>query len=135
MPEIKSQDVTSELSVNSFENLINFCNMKKEIKLKYELETNVNLVTFNEGRIEIAFNEKLDKNFIKSLSNKLYEWTKKRWIISLSKKEGAISKKQEEKIIKNKLFENAKKNTIYKTVLETFPDAELIDIKNEDKYD
>ena len=135
-PKIKPQDVTNELIIGSFEDLIDLCNKKKEIKLKYELENNVNLVTFAAGRIEIAFNENLDKDFIKDLSNKLYEWTYKRWIISLSKKEGAISKKQEKQINKNKIFEDAKKSTIYKKVLETFSDAELIDVKlNEDRKD
>ena len=135
-PKIKPQDVTNELIIGSFEDLIDLCNKKKEIKLKYELENNVNLVTFAVGRIEIAFNENLDKDFIKDLSNKLYEWTYKRWIISLSKKEGAISKKQEKQINKNKIFEDAKKSIIYKKVLETFSDAELIDVKlNEDRKD
>jgi len=135
-PKIKSQDVTNELIIGSFEDLIDLCNKKKEIKLKYELENNVNLVTFAAGRIEMAFNENLDKDFIKDLSNKLYEWTYKRWIISLSKKEGAISKKQEKQINKNKIFEDAQKSTIYKKVLETFSDAELIDVKlNEDRKD
>ena len=135
-PKIKPQDVTNELIIGSFEDLIDLCNKKKEIKLKYELENNVNLVTFAAGRIEIAFNENLDKDFIKDLSNKLYEWTYKRWIISLSKKEGAISKKQEKQINKNKIFEDAQKSTIYKKVLETFSDAELIDVKlNENRKD
>ena len=62
------------------------CNTKKEIKLKYELETNVNLVSFDNQRIEIAFNENLDKDFVKDLSLKLFEWTQKRWIITFSKK-------------------------------------------------
>ena len=135
-PKIRSEDTVSELNISGFEDLINLCNEKKEIKLKYELETNVNLVTFTEGRIEISFNENLDKDFIKDLSNKLYEWTNRRWIISLSKKEGAISKKQEKKINKTKLFEEAKKNKIYRKFLETFDDAELIDVKkNMDKND
>ena len=112
------------------------CIKKKEIKLKYELESNVNLVTFVEGRIEIAFNENLDKDFIKELSNKLYEWTNTRWIISLSKKKGLISKKQEEKTNKDKIFDNVKKNKIYNTVLEILPDAELVEFKkNEHKDD
>ncbi len=136
VPKIKSKDTTDELTIGNFEDLINLCNSKKEIKLKYELENNINLVTFAEGRIEIAFNENLDKEFIKDLSNRLYEWTKKRWIISLSKKEGAISKKQEEKLSKTKIIEDAKKSIVYKKVLETFSDAELIDVKmTEDQND
>ncbi len=135
-PKIKSQETTSKLFINNFEELIELCIKKKEIKLKYELESNVNPVTFVEGRIEIAFNENLDKDFIKELSNKLYEWTNTRWIISLSKKKGLISKKQEEKTNKDKIFDNVKKNKIYNTVLEILPDAELVEFKkNEHKDD
>ena len=98
--------------------------------MKYELETNVNLVSFENQRIEISFNEKLDKEFIKNLSSKLYEWTNNRWIISLSKKNGEPSKKEKDIILKKELLDNAKKSEVYKKVLETFPDAELIDIDN-----
>ena len=37
------------------------------MKLKYELEKNVNLVKFENGRIEISFNDNLDKDFIRDL--------------------------------------------------------------------
>ena len=135
-PKIKSQETTSKLFINSFEELISLCVKKKEIKLKYELESNINLVAFAEGRIEIAFNENLDKDFIKELSKKLYEWTNIRWIISLSKKKGLISKKQEEKANNDKIFENAKKSKIYNKVLEILPDAELVEFNtNKDKHD
>ena len=135
-PKVKSENITSETRIDSFIELINLCNKKKEIKLKYELENNVNLVTFSEGFIEIAFNDQLDKDFIKNLSNKLYEWTNIRWIISLSKKEGAISKKQQEEINKKNLFSKVKKSEVYKKVLETLPDAELINVDlNEEKED
>ena len=128
-PNIKPDETVNYLSIENFESLIQLCNFKKEIKLKYELENNINLVSFSEGWIEIAFNEKLDKDFIKDLSNKLYNWTNKRWIISLSKKEGQISKKQEEKNEKTKIFDKAKKTDIYKKVLELFEDAELVEVK------
>ena len=116
------------LQIKTFDDLIDVCNFKKEIKLKYELETNVNLLSFDNQRIEISFNEKLEKNFIKNLSSKLYEWTNNRWIISLSKKNGEPSKKEKDVILKKKLLQNAKKGEVYKKVLETFVDAELIDI-------
>ena len=60
------------------------------------METNVNLITFTKGRIEISFNENLDKDFIKELSNKLYEWTDMRWVITLSKEKGLISNEEYE---------------------------------------
>ena len=126
-PILKTQHKTI-LHIKTFNDLIEICNIKKEIKLKYELETNVNLVSFENKRIEISFNNHLDKEFIKNLSSKLYEWTNDRWIISLSKKIGELSKKEKDIISKKKFLENAKRGEVYKKVLEIFPDAELIDI-------
>ena len=105
------------------------CIIKKEIKLKYELEKNVNLVSFEKQRIEISFNEDLDKDFIKDLSLKLYEWTNNRWIITLSKTKGQPSRKEEEIHLKKELIESVKNFSTYKDVLEKFPDAELTDVK------
>ncbi|MDA9722854.1 DNA polymerase III subunit gamma/tau [Candidatus Pelagibacter sp.] len=97
-PKPNKNEVLNELKIDDFESLINLCVKKKEAKLKYELETNINLVSFSDGFIEISFNENLDKDFIKNLSHKLFEWTTKRWIISLSKNKGQISKKEKNKI-------------------------------------
>ena len=132
-PKLKSNEVNNKLLINNFEELIDLCTKKKEIKLKYELESNINLVAFDQGRIEIAFNEDLDKDFIKELSTKLYEWTNQRWIISLSKKEGLKTRKQEEKINKEKIFKDVKKSKIYKEIIKILPDAELLEIKKNKK--
>ena len=121
------------ISIDSFNDLLETCSSKKEIKLKYELEKNVNLVSFEEQRIEISFNEDLDKDFIKDLSLKLYEWTKKRWIITLSKTKGEPSKREKDVYLKKELFERIKNSSIYKDVLEKISDAELIDIKDIEK--
>ena len=115
--------------INSFDDLLKICTLKKEIKLKYELEKNVNLVNFENQRIEISFNEGLDKDFIKDLSSKLYEWTNNRWIITLSKTKGEPSKKEKEVSLKKEQIEIVKNSSIYKNILEKFPDAELIDVK------
>jgi len=131
--DIKIKDIKDNKkqvnSINTFNNLLEVCTSKKEIKLKYELEKNVNLVSFEDQRIEISFNEDLDKDFIKDLSLKLYEWTNNRWIITLSKTKGQPSKKEEETNLKKELIETIKNSSIYKETLEKFPDAELIDVK------
>ena len=109
------------------------CSQKKEMKLKYELEKNVNLVNFEKNRIEISFNDNLDKNFVKDLSLKLFEWTDQRWIITFSKIKGDISIKEKEKNKKFLFVEKAKGTNLYKSVLEKFPDANLIDITSKEK--
>ena len=85
--------------------------------------------------IEISFNENLDKNFVKDLSSKLFDWTGERWIISFSQLKGDVSMREKKQKIKRSLMDEAKNSKIYKDVIKNFPDAELTDInlKVEDK--
>tara|TARA_B100001989_G_scaffold247394_1_gene219533 strand:+ start:68 stop:1714 length:1647 start_codon:yes stop_codon:yes gene_type:complete len=121
--------------INSLDELLEVCTQNKEAKLKYEIEKNVNLVSFEKNRIEISFNDRLDKNFVKDLSLKLFEWTNERWIITLSKIKGNMSIKEKEKDEKNKLLEKAKDTKIYKNVLNNFSDATLVDVKRKKEDD
>jgi len=123
--ETKSE---GKILINSFDHLIKTCSEKKEIKLKYELEKNVNLVQFEKNRIEISFNENLDKNFVKELSLKLFEWTDQRWIISFSKKKGDISIKEKEEKKKLDLIYKTKNSKLFQKVIEKLPDANLVDV-------
>jgi DNA polymerase III subunit gamma/tau len=116
--------------INSFDELIEICNSNKEIKLKYELEKNVNLVSFENKRIEISFNDNLDKDFVKNLSSKLFDWTNDRWIITFSKTKGDLSKKEKESFERTEMIKKIKDTKTYKLVMGKFPDAELIDVKN-----
>ncbi len=136
-PEIQTEiKAEKKININAFEGLIEICSKKKEIKLKYELEKNVNLVKFEKNRIEISFNESLDKNFVKDLSSKLFEWTGERWIITLSKLKGQMSVKDKQKNVKKQLIDEMKNSEIFKSVMDRFPDAELIDVNsNKDGVD
>ena len=118
--------------INNLDDLIKMCIEKKEMKLKYELENNVNLVSFSNMNIEIAFNEKLNKNFVKDLSEKLNEWTKNRWLISFSKKKGEITKKEKQMNTKVKNIAEFKNSIDYMNLLKLIPDIELIEIKKKD---
>ena len=108
------------------------CVQKKEMKLKYELENNVNLVSFSNTNIEISFNDKLNKSFVKDLSEKLYDWTKKRWLISFSKEKGAISEKEKNKSLRKKNIKEYESSNEYKNLLKALPDIKLIDIEKID---
>ena len=136
-PEVQTEiKAENKININAFEDLIEICSKKKEIKLKYELEKNVNLVKFEKNRIEISFNESLDKDFVKDLSSKLFEWTGERWIITFSKLKGQMSVKDKEKNVKKQLIDEMKNSEIFKSVMDKFPDAELIDVNsNKDGVD
>ena len=127
----KFQDEKQKIEITSFQNLIELANKYKEIELKYDLERNVKLVSFNKGKIDISFNEKLNKDFIKNLTEKLLEWTGERWIISLSKNSEAKSVYEKNIEAKNNFIDEFKKGKIAKEIETAFPDAKLIDIEED----
>jgi len=118
--------------INSFEDIVKLANQENEIELKYDLERNVKLVNFRNGTIDISFNEKLNKNFIKILTEKLYSWTGERWIISLNKKIGDKTLFEKKNESKNNQIIEAKKNDNIKKLLDAFDDADLINVQKDD---
>ena len=126
--QIKSENL-EKTTITSFKDLLDTCLEKKEMKLKYELEKNVNLVYFENYRIEISFNDNLDKDFVKNLSTKLFEWTSKRWIITFSKSKGEMSIKEKLESQKLETIDCVKKSEVYKILLKKLPDAQLMDVK------
>ena len=123
---------SAKIEIKSFQDLIDQANKEKEIELKYDLERNVKLVSFNKGTIDISFNEKLNKNFIKNLTEKLLLWTGERWIISLSKNADAKSVYEKNLEDKSNKVEEFKKSKIAQDIQKAFPDAKLIDLKEEE---
>ena len=117
--------------INTFEDIVKLANSENEIELKYDLERNVKLVNFSKGNIDISFNEKLNKNFIKILTEKLFEWTGERWIISLNKKIGEKTIFEKKYELKENKINKAKNNKKIKTIIETFGDANLIDVEED----
>ncbi len=117
--------------VITFQDLINISSRKKEINLKYDLEKNVNLIKFSQGKIDISFNENLDKNFVRNLSEKLHIWTGNRWVITLSKEKGQKSVSELSDIKKKELVEKEKQSDVYKKFKDIFSDGELLEVKKD----
>jgi len=135
LPSTKPENLIKDIKLDkvlSLEGLINLCSQKKEIHLKYDLENNVNLIKFTEGKIDISFNERLDKNFVRSLSEKLIKWTGTRWVITLAREVGQKTFTETQNIKKEELINQEKKKEIYKKFKDVFNDVELLKVEKVD---
>ncbi len=128
----KTDDHMNKSKINSIEELISISSKKREIQLKYDLENNVNLIRFSQGKIDISFNENLDKNFVRSLTEKLFEWTGNRWVITLTKEKGQKSFSELQSIKKKEILEEEKKGELYKKFKNIFSDGDLLEVKKKD---
>jgi len=129
-PELQSE-ASNSLVLKTFEDLIKAVTRDKEVELKYDLERNVKLVSFTPGKMNITFNEKLNKNFIKTLTEKLLKWTGERWIISLSKEQGKETIYEKNFTNKKAKLAQEMNSEVVKDFLATFPDAKLIDVSED----
>ena len=93
------------------------------------------IIKFDKKNLESLkrdFKEKLGKDFVRNLSEKLIEWTGKRWVITLTKDIGEKSYIEKQNNEKNKVLEEEKKKDIYKKFKEIFPDSELVEVLKKD---
>ena len=126
-PEVKNE--IDGIEVKSFKDLIKLSEQNKELKIKYELENNLRLVSIKDQKIEISFNSDLDKSFIKELSSKLLVCTNKRWIIAFSKEKGLPTLKEQKNKSRADLLQNEKGSDFSQEIKKKFPDAELIGVE------
>ena len=119
-------------TIPSFEDLIKLTSKKKEVELKYDLERNVKLIKFSEGKIDINFDENIGKNFVRNLAEKLLKWTGKRWIITLTKSTDQKTFLEHQSINKKKLLEEEEKGKVYKKFKNIYSDGELVEVSKKE---
>ena len=135
----------SEVDPKSFEDVIELARLNKNIRLHYDLENNVSLVSFKKGKIELNILNN-DEKILFTLSNKLHEWTNEKWLIVSSPAQGKKTIKEVRDDDELELRSLIKEHPIYKkaiiefdtvdiTSIEEVPKLSLVSNENNDKDD
>ena len=135
----------SEFDPKGFEDIIELVRLNKNIRLQYDLENNVSLVSFEKGKIELNILNN-DEKILFNLSNKLQEWTNEKWLIVSSSAQGQKTIKEVRDDDKFELQSLIKEHPIYKktimefdivdiTSIEEVPKLSLVSNENNDKDD
>ncbi len=115
--------------VDTFEDVLKLASAKRDIRLRTELEDYVHLVHFAPGHIEFRPAANAPNRLAGRLADRLTDWTGRRWIVSLSKDEGADTiagqRREREKARDAKL----KEHPLLKAAFEHFPGAEIVAIR------
>ena len=82
--------------------------------------------------MNISFNEKLNKGFIKILTDRLLKWTGERWIITLSKDQGEKTLYEKNLNAKKKKLEKEMNSDLVKDFISVFPGAKLTSVTEEE---
>ena len=118
------EEVLTKIIPKDFHEIIQLARIHKDVKMQYELENNVSLVSFEKEKIEINI-LKGSESVASDLSKKLFEWTEKKWIVLVSSSQGEKTINQEREESDLLIRSNIEKHPIYKATVEEFKNTSI----------
>jgi DNA polymerase-3 subunit gamma/tau len=118
------------LRLDTFEQLIALATEQRDIAIKTALERDVRLVAFENGRLEFAPMPGASPGLAADLTKRISDWTGRRWIVAVSSQEGQTPVREVAKAKQAEQIEDVRENPIVKSVLATFPGAEIIEVRD-----
>ncbi len=126
---VQQADTVVHAQIETFAQLVAWAGEKRELKLKIALETDVRLIRFEPGQMEISLTEEAAPGLVGELSRKLEEWTGRRWIIAVSREAAAETIAETRKSHRQKMVDAARADPLVAAVLTHFPGAEIVDVR------
>jgi DNA polymerase III subunit gamma/tau len=96
--------------------------------MKLALERDVRLVRCEGGQLEIGLEASAPKTLVHDLQRKLGEWTGKRWIVVVSKEQGAPSLRSQADAHKAEIERGVQADPLVQAVLNRFPGAKIVGV-------
>jgi DNA polymerase-3 subunit gamma/tau len=124
-----SQQQPSVLRLASFPELVALAGRNRDVMIKGALETDVRLVRFEDGRLEIALERHAQRTLVSDLSRKLEEWTGRRWTVTVSNETGQPTLREQNLQAKNERERAAEADPRVQEVLARFPGAKVIEVR------
>jgi DNA polymerase-3 subunit gamma/tau len=116
------------LSIATFEELIALAVDKRDITVKMALERDVRLVRCEDGQLEIALEPTAPKTFVHDLQRKLTGWTGRRWIVVVSKEQGAPTMRAQAEAQQAEIERGVQSDPLVQAVLNRFPGAKIVGV-------
>jgi DNA polymerase-3 subunit gamma/tau len=116
------------MRLRRFEEVVALAGEKREIVLKAQLERDVRLVRFEEGRIELSLTETGSRTIANDLTRALQQWTGERWMVALSSEEGGATLHEKAVAAERERKEGAANHPLVQAVLSKFPGAQIVNV-------
>jgi DNA polymerase-3 subunit gamma/tau len=120
--------------VASFADIVALASQNRDVSLKVALERDVRLVSFEQGRIELAIATGGSSQLATNLSRRLKEWTGQTWMVAVSAvPQGETAqptlREQKEAEIRKREGEAARHPAV-QAVLSQFPGARIVEVRD-----
>jgi DNA polymerase-3 subunit gamma/tau len=129
-PQPVAQDQTPLVHLARFEDLVALAARNRDIQLKIALENDVRLIRFEEGSIEFSLVPGASPQLAQNLMRRLQEWTGIRWMVAISKAQGAPSLKEQAAATAKEKQSGLEIDPLVQKVLAAFPGAQIVSVKS-----
>jgi DNA polymerase-3 subunit gamma/tau len=115
-------------SLRSLEDIVALCEPRSELRVN--LEHNVHLVRLEPGLIEIRPTARAPRTLANDLQSKLRAATGERWSVSIASSGGAPTLAEQKQAAKSARFEAVAQEPMVRAVLDRFPGAEIVAVRD-----
>jgi DNA polymerase-3 subunit gamma/tau len=122
-------DSAPVLRINSFPQLVALAGEKRDLLTKAAMETDMRLVRFEDGRLEVALERNAARGLVNDLSRKLELWTGRRWTVVISNETGQPTLRSQNERARNEHARAAEADPRVQEVLARFPGAKVIEVR------
>ncbi len=113
----------------TFEHVVELIRTNRDVKLLVEIETGLQLVSYQPGRIEFSPSDSAPNDLAQRLGARLQDWTGNRWAVSVVSDGGAPTIADVRDAAENALKSAASDHPLVQAVLAQFPKARITDIR------
>jgi DNA polymerase-3 subunit gamma/tau len=116
------------LTLGTFEEIIALVAEKRDIAMRLSLERDVRLVRCEDGQLEITLEPSAPRTLVHDLQRKLTGWTGKRWIVVISKEQGAATVRERIEEQRAEVERGVQSDPLVQAVLSRFPGAKIVGV-------
>jgi DNA polymerase III subunit gamma/tau len=117
------------LRIATFPQLVALAGEKRDILTKTALESDMRLVRFEDGRLEVALERNAARGLVNDLSRKLELWTGRRWTVIVSNEAGQPTLRSQNEQARNEHARAAEADPRVQEVLARFPGAKVVEVR------
>ena len=117
------------LRLATFPQLVALAGEKRDILTKQALESDMRLVRFEDGRLEVALERNAARGLVNDLSRKLEQWTGRRWTVIVSNEPGQPTLRSQNEQARNEHARAAEADPRVQEVLARFPGAKVVEVR------
>jgi DNA polymerase-3 subunit gamma/tau len=125
---VAHEQAPSTVSLGTFEQIIALVAEKRDITTRMALERDVRLVRCEDGQLEIALEPSAPRTLVHDLQRKLTAWTGKRWIVVVSKEQGAPTVREQAEARQAEVERGVQADPLVQAVLNRFPGAKIVGV-------